>query len=121
MIIKICKRHGELTIENIKFQQNSKRCRLCLNDSHKKYRINNKDKCNQRVYKWHKLNRKMVQAKYGHRRKEKLYDGYITGILVHGTTLKRNEIPVTVIETKRNLMLLKRKIKEIKEIKEINE
>lgn len=112
-IIKICKKHGELTIENVRFQQNTKRCRLCLNESHKRYRIKNKDKCNQRVYKWHQLNRKMIQAKYGHRRKERLYNGYITGILTYGTTLKRNEIPLTVIEAKRNVMLLKRKIKAI--------
>jgi hypothetical protein len=112
-IIKICKKHGELTIENVKFHQNSKRCRLCLNEAHKKYRIKNKDKCYQRVYKWHQLNRKKIQGKYGHHRKEKLYNGYITGILIYGTTLKRNEIPLTVIEAKRNVMLLKRKIKEI--------
>ena len=115
MVVKICKKHGDLTIENVQFYKNNKRCRFCLKEAHKKYRINNKHKCNARIYKWYKLNRKKVQLKHGHKKKENLYNGYITGILVQGTTLKRNEIPLSMIETKRTILKLKRKIKEINE------
>lgn len=114
-IIKVCKHHGELTSEFVQECKNKKRCRLCLKEAHKKYRDNNKDKCNARVYKWHKLNRKKIQAKYGPTRTEKLYNGYIVGILIYGTSLKRNEVPLSIIEAKRNIMKLKRKLKEINE------
>lgn len=119
-IVKVCLYHGELTIEQANYSSNGKkylskvyRCKQCVNKKSAKgyikhygrhtakqleYRVNNRESINARSRKWY----------------QSLQDRYVSRLLSANTGLVFEDIDPKLIELKRNLILIKRKIKEIK-------
>jgi hypothetical protein len=119
-IIKVCKIHGELKIEQILSVRNGKKsknkiviCTQCKNGrskvnyeknkdylrgKNKLYRDKNIESIRKRIRSWH-IN---------------LSDGYVITRLSRHTNIKREHITQELIDLKRSVIMIKRKIKELK-------
>jgi len=135
-----CLTHGVMSVENFYINaRNRYQCIICDKARSKRYRethiekvkedkrlyyLNNLEKSRLRTKIWKKNNNDKVKInakKYRTKNKQKICDKrksqieelkryYVKSCMV--TTLKINEIPEEVIDLKRTLMLLRRKIKE---------
>jgi len=120
-IVKICKIHGELTIDKVYIKRRSKYkyigydCKTCASERSKIYR-----KKNIEIIKMlHKNNAKtlrfkLCRKKLKNKNRINLTDYYIKQLLVKHTDIKVKEIPKELIEIKRLQIKLQRIYKESK-------
>ena len=132
MIVKICNTHGELTINDVikkGVTNNIQRykCKECQKVLRKNNYIKNKDKICARVKLNAKLStkpKKQYPSKNNYRnpvlikkreRKtvDNLYDSYVIKLIKRNSTIQRDIIPQEMITLKRDLVLLRRKIREL--------
>ena len=119
MIIKVCKKHGDLTADQVRLCRDSRngnliaRCMICRTEAARKKYATDRDA----ILRW------QMAYHYEHKEKrsasykawvERLPDAYIIRILCHRTGLKKEDIPPEMIRAKRAVMLLKRALKESK-------
>ena len=143
--MKVCAKHGVLTKDDLIKKGKTKagtpqyRCRMCMKDLHDKYyeinrdiilnkqnqyRIDNPDKRTEAKYKSWKKHADKNRDKDNERRKrfdkkqtETLADRYMKKLIVKGTTLSWTDIPQSMIELKRSLLLLKKGMADTLQIK----
>ncbi len=116
MIVKICKHHGELTIEQI---TKRKECKLCKKESQKTYNNKNRDKNTKRSYQWKKDNKEKHRlAHIKHERKrclskvKELTDFYVKDLMVKQYKIQSKDVEPWMIAIKREIVKLRRKIRE---------
>lgn len=118
-IVKMCKCHGLLLPENIYIRPSTKRtdCKICLRlkrtktkDKQKMYWQKYYAKNKEQIYKKNYIN----APKYELRSIKILDDNYIKRLLCKSSKLKinRNSIPAELIELKRAIVLVKRKLRD---------
>ena len=115
-IVKVCKRHGELTADRVYLVRGGKsglsaKCMECARlKTRAEYYANylKRRKSTRAYYARHQEDMKARHRQY----RQDLSIPYVTSLIAHGTGLKPADIPGVVIDLKRALMLLKREIKE---------
>ena len=130
-IVKICKKHGELTIDLIKKNISEKgtlllKCKSCAIESQRKYAEKNPDKIKQHAIKyrkkyatqrlaecneWRKKNREAYLAsarEYQKKRVAELDDSYIVSELKSQLELSDELITPEIIEIKRSIIKINR-------------
>jgi hypothetical protein len=140
-IIKTCKKHGDLTREQVVKKSKNKegkilyRCKACLKEYHRNHYVKNTEKLLNKTKKFNEENRerylsrkKIYSQRYreNHREEERarirdldrkyresLDDRYIRKTLTRRTSIKQYEIPQAMVELKKITMLVKRKLKDI--------
>jgi hypothetical protein len=137
MIVKTCKHHGELTQENIRKRMDKRygreriayTCDLCdkyrwkiyyeknkeiRNQRNKEYLIKNPEKKSYSVHKKYQSRNpekwKDARSKYHKRQRENLSDEYIKKLISRYGRVSYKDVPKNLIELKRNIYLLKKKI-----------
>jgi hypothetical protein len=69
-IRKVCANHGELAIENIYIHGGRKRCKICKDESDRKWRENNKERFKETTQKWKQGNKDKISEWQKNNRKE---------------------------------------------------
>jgi hypothetical protein len=122
-IVKICKLHGELprelTVNNSKTKKGVKytwlKCRLCQRDKDRDYWHRNRDKKIQQKREYNERQGERLRVKrreYEAAQRATLSNRYVANKMVEGTTIKPSQMPIKLIEFKRVIMQLKRRMKE---------
>ncbi len=104
----ILKKHADYRDENQEQYKKSKR------ESWLKHKDKYLKTENERRLKYKRLNPEKIKARET-KRKDELQDSYVRKVLLNRTNLRSEDIPYSLIEMKRALMLLKRGIKDCKE------
>jgi hypothetical protein len=129
MIHKTCKKHGELYMDdlikegfNSKGQQNY-RCKKCSKERRDNHYKKNRDKImeKQRQYRTNNLRYRLIhkdRLNEIHSKRKKMYlktlhDVYIKKCMIGKSRLRSKDIPQALVEIKRIVIQIKRKIKEI--------
>ena len=119
-IIKLCKNHGELKKDDVFFVKNGKsslnkihKCKHCVHEISKKTYFRNKDKIRikQKTYCLNNPNKNKIRSK---KWVERLSNAYVARYFTKSMNINRKDVSQDLINTKRSLMLLTRKIKEQK-------
>lgn len=78
-IVKICKKHGNLTFEEVHKSSNSIRCKYCRLEQRKKWRDENLEKHRKNVSEYKKNNRDKVNEayRYYYQRKKEKYGSFL--------------------------------------------
>jgi len=126
MIVKTCKKHGDLTIEQVKVAYNKNkdgvitsnyyRCKECFRQMDRASWRKHAEKRRATSLKYkHENKEKVAKAtkKYEQRQREELGDRYIRRKLIGETKLKANELKKfpELIELKRAVLLIKREVR----------
>lgn len=130
MIVKICPRHGSLTMDlvniNASHGRSILRCKQCQKESHQRHYEKNKEKIKvshaeykerdrEAFLKMKRDSAKRMRQKNGEKYRQKrrrhdrryvaeMTDRYIAKLVRRGTSLKKEDIPKEVIEMKRVLL-----------------
>jgi hypothetical protein len=119
-IIKTCRVHGDLKREDTYFTNNGKNyinkifiCKKCNRESSQKTYESNLDAYRKQNREYARKNKAVIKEKIK-RRIENLEDRYVARLLVGNTGIKFEDIDPKLINLKRTLIQIKRKIKEMK-------
>jgi hypothetical protein len=117
-ITKVCTKHGLLSEEDINVK--NMRCRICQREWSKSNYEKNKEKILIRQMKsglvWRSNNKdkvKRMNKKYWDKGVKELRNNYIKDSLCRNTNLKISELPSDLVDAYRNVLSLKRKVKEL--------
>jgi len=115
---KICIKCGEEKSLNSFYKDYNSKCKMCCIEYSKKYREQNIDKCHKSGKKYREQNRDKCfeySRKKHKQNKENLTNTYIRNLLNNGISrIKNKDIPLELIQAKREQIKLFRLIKQIK-------
>lgn len=116
-IVKICHKHGHLKINDL---NKSLRCKLCQREWVKNNYYKNKEKILMRQIEYTKNYRKnnpdkvkVYNKRYWKKSIDEINNNYVKDTIKRKSKLRNSEIPNDLIEAKKILIKIKRKIKEI--------
>lgn len=122
-IVKVCKFHGNLVMEDCYLSKNGKKsiskiyiCKACKNVKGTIYYNNNIDKIRMRQKIYTKNNKEVVRERCK-KWVERLADPYVVRFFTKDTKLKSGDVPQELISVKKELIKLKRIIREINDDK----
>lgn len=91
--VKECKRHGSLSLDQVRQDGKYLRCRLCEKAKFQKYdKTSRKPRTEERI-------KKCYASK--HRQINKLGDSYVRELLTQNSTLRARDIPQTMVDVKK--------------------
>jgi hypothetical protein len=123
-ILTKCKKHGELTREDVHLMGKKEsgkqryKCKICQKKSNHNNYMKHKDKIIKRTIEWRKDNPekcKLYQRINKARHRDALDTSYIKNLLVHFDGWHPENVTEEVIEAKRAVLKVRRKIRELKD------